>query len=76
VVITVELKITSQVTNFFKQILSLLAYGGSSIVKTLELNLFSHAVDVIFEVQTPTSMGGFSVNFSGQCHPFPDDQNI
>jgi hypothetical protein len=34
--ITVELKITLQVAYFIEQILSLLAYGGSSIVKTLD----------------------------------------
>jgi hypothetical protein len=43
--ITVELKITSQVTNFIKQILSFLAYGGSSICEHAELNLFSHTPD-------------------------------
>jgi hypothetical protein len=35
-VITVELEITSQVADFFNHILSFLAYGGSSIVKTLD----------------------------------------
>jgi hypothetical protein len=33
--ITVGLKITSQATNFINQMLSFLAYGGSSLVKTL-----------------------------------------
>jgi hypothetical protein len=33
--ITVNLKITSEATNFIKQILLVLAYGGSSFVKTL-----------------------------------------
>jgi hypothetical protein len=33
--ITVELEVTSQAADFFKQILSFLAYGGSSIAKTL-----------------------------------------
>jgi hypothetical protein len=33
--ITIELKITLQVAYFIEQILSFLAYGGSSIVKTL-----------------------------------------
>jgi hypothetical protein len=41
--ITVELEITSQVADFLSQILSFLAYGGSSVVKT---NFFSHVVDV------------------------------
>jgi hypothetical protein len=27
-------------------------------------------------VEILASVGGFSVNFSGQCHPFPDDQII
>jgi hypothetical protein len=38
--ITVELEITSQVADFFIQILSFLAYGGSSIVKTLDQTSF------------------------------------
>jgi hypothetical protein len=33
--ITIELKITSEAIDFIKQILSFLAYGGSSVVKTL-----------------------------------------
>jgi hypothetical protein len=33
--ITIELKITLQVAYFIEQIMSFLAYGGSSIVKTL-----------------------------------------
>jgi hypothetical protein len=33
--ITAELKITPQAADFFNQILSFLAYGGSSIVKAL-----------------------------------------
>jgi hypothetical protein len=33
--ITVELKIPLQVSYFIEQILSFLAYGGSSVVKTL-----------------------------------------
>jgi hypothetical protein len=41
---TVDLKTTSKAANFSKEILSLLAYGGSSIVKG-ESNLFSHAAD-------------------------------
>jgi hypothetical protein len=42
--ITVELEITSQTADFFNQILSFLAYGGSSIVKT-ESTLFPQAAD-------------------------------
>jgi hypothetical protein len=33
--ITTELKITSQAPNFIKQILPFLAYGGISVVKTV-----------------------------------------
>jgi hypothetical protein len=33
--ITVELEVTSQAADFFNQILSFLAYGESSVVKTL-----------------------------------------
>jgi hypothetical protein len=29
-----------------------------------------------FEVDVSASVSEFSVNFGGQCHPFPDDQNI
>jgi indole-3-glycerol phosphate synthase len=39
-----ELMNTSEATDFIKQILSFLAYSGSSIVKT-ELNLSSHVAD-------------------------------
>jgi hypothetical protein len=38
--ITIELKITSQASNFINQILSFLAYGGSSIVKILNQTSF------------------------------------
>jgi hypothetical protein len=31
---------------------------------------------VRFEIGISASVGGFSVNFSGQCHPFPDNQNV
>jgi hypothetical protein len=42
--ITVEIEITSQAVHFINQILSFLAYGGSSTVRT-ESNLFSYAAD-------------------------------
>jgi hypothetical protein len=29
-----------------------------------------------FEAEISASVGRFSVNFGGQCHPFPGDQNI
>jgi hypothetical protein len=38
--ITAELEITSQDADFFNQILSFLAYGGSSVVKTLDRTSF------------------------------------
>jgi hypothetical protein len=31
---------------------------------------------VMFGVEIPASVGGFAVNYCGQCHPFPDEQNI
>jgi hypothetical protein len=31
---------------------------------------------VIFEVEISAGVGGFTVNFGGQWHSFPDDQNI
>jgi hypothetical protein len=31
---------------------------------------------VMFGVEIPASVGGFSVNYCGQCHSFPDEQNI
>jgi hypothetical protein len=37
---TVELEITSQAANFIKRILSLLVYGGSSVVKILYQTFF------------------------------------
>jgi hypothetical protein len=74
--ITVELKTTSQAADFFKQILWFLAYSGSSIVKTLDHTYFHMTWMVRVEVEISTSVGGFPVEFGGQCHPFLDDQNI
>jgi hypothetical protein len=74
--ITVEMKITSQTTDFINQILSFLAYGGSSIVKTLNQTSFHMQWIVRFEVEVLASVGGFSVDFGGQCCLFPDDQNV
>jgi hypothetical protein len=42
--IRVELEITSQASNFIKQIFLFLAYGGSSVVNTLN-QTSSHAAD-------------------------------
>jgi hypothetical protein len=66
--ITAELNITSQVTYFIKQILSLLEYEGRSIVATLNLSPFQRMVG--FEVEISASMGGYSINFDAQCRPF------
>jgi hypothetical protein len=74
--ITVELEITSQVADFFSQILSFLAYGESSIVKTLDQTSFHMQRMVRVEVEVSASVGGFPVDFGGQCRLFPDDQNI
>jgi hypothetical protein len=73
--ILVKLTITSQTTKFNTQNLSLWAYGGSSFVKT-ELNLFSLAEMVVFEVETSMDCKGYPVNFGAQCRLFPDDQNF
>jgi hypothetical protein len=31
---------------------------------------------VRFKVEISTIVGGYSIHFGGQCHLFPDDQNI
>jgi hypothetical protein len=58
--IAVELEITSQVADFFNQIISFLAYGGSSIVKTLNQTSFHFRRMVGVEVQVSASVGWFS----------------
>jgi hypothetical protein len=63
--ITVELEITSQVAEFFSQVLSFLAYGGSSIVKTLDQTTFHMRQMVRVEVEILASVGGFPVDFGG-----------
>jgi hypothetical protein len=73
--ITIELEITSQAADFIKQILSFLAYGGSSIVKTLNQTSFHMLRMVGVEVEISASVGGFPVDFAGQCRLLPDDQN-
>jgi hypothetical protein len=55
--ITVELKITSQATNFINQILLFLAYGGSSIVKTLNQTSFHMQQMIRFEAEILARMG-------------------
>jgi hypothetical protein len=74
--IAIELKMTSQATNVINQILSFLAYGGSSIVKTLNQASFHLCRMVRVEVELSASVGGFPVDFGGQCRHFPVDQNI
>jgi hypothetical protein len=77
--ITTELKMMSQIANFINQILLFLAYGGSSLVKTLNQTSFHMQRMVRFEVEVSgvsVSVGGFPVDFSGQCHFFHFDQNI
>jgi hypothetical protein len=71
--IAVELDITSQAADFFNQILSFLAYGGSSILKTPNQTSFHMCRMVRVEVELSASVGGFPVDFGGQCLPFPDD---
>jgi hypothetical protein len=62
--ITDELEITSQATDFFNQILSFLAHGGSSILKTLDQTSRHMQRMVRVEVEV-SSVGGASVNFGG-----------
>jgi hypothetical protein len=74
--ITIELKITSQAANFIKQILSSLACGGSSTVKTPNQKPIHMQQLARFEAEISVSVGWFLVDFGGQCHLFPDDHNI
>jgi hypothetical protein len=74
--ITVELEITSQAADFFNQILSFLAYGRSSIVKTPNQISFHMRRMVRVEVEISALVGRFPVDFGGQCRLLPDDQNI
>jgi hypothetical protein len=71
-----ELEISSQVADFIKQTMSFLAYAGGSIVKTLNQTSFHVRRMVRVEVEMSVSVGGFPVDFGGQCRLFPDDQNI
>jgi hypothetical protein len=61
---------------YFSQILSFLAYGGSSIVKTLDQTSFHMWRMVRVEVEISACVGGFPVELCGQCCLFPDDQNV
>jgi hypothetical protein len=71
--IVVELKITSQAVEFIKRILSFLAGGEDSVMKTLNQTSFHMRRIVKFDVEISVSIGGFSLNFDGQYRPFPDD---
>jgi hypothetical protein len=73
--ITIELEITSQDADFFNQIMSFLAYGGSSIMNAVNQASFHMRQMVRVQVEISASVGGFPVDFGGQCF-FPDDQNI
>jgi hypothetical protein len=74
--ITIELEISSQVADFINQIFSFLAYGGSSVMKTLNQTSFHMWQMVRVAVSISASVGGFLVEFGGQCHLFPYAQNI
>jgi hypothetical protein len=63
--ITAELEITSQAADFFNQILSFLAYGGRSVVKTLNQTSFHMWWMVRVEVEVSASVGGFPVDLGG-----------
>jgi hypothetical protein len=63
--LNVELEITSQAADFFNQILSFLAYGGGSTVKTLNQTSFHMLWMVRVEVEVSASVGGFPVDFGG-----------
>jgi hypothetical protein len=56
----------SEVVNFLGQILSILAYGGRSAVKTLDQASFHMGWVVRFEVEIPVSVGGFPVDLVTQ----------
>jgi hypothetical protein len=66
----------SEAADFITQILSFLACGDSSVVKTLNYSSFDMRRMVRFEVEVSSSVSGFSVNISGQYHSFLGDQNI
>jgi hypothetical protein len=74
--INVELEITIQTADFFNQILPFLAIDGSSIVKTLNQTPIHMRPMVKVEAEISASVGGFPVDFGGQCRLFPDDVNI
>jgi pilus assembly protein TadC len=60
--IAVQLKVMSEVVDFLSQMLSVLAYGGSSVVDTLNQFSFHMGRVARFEVEIPANMSGFSVD--------------
>jgi hypothetical protein len=60
--ITIELEFSSQAADFFNQILSFLAYGGSSVVKTLDQTSFYMRRMVGVEAEVSASVGWFPVD--------------
>jgi hypothetical protein len=60
--ITIELKITSQVVYLNQQVLSFLAYGGSSLMKTANNSSFDMRRVVSIEVKISASVGRFFVD--------------
>jgi hypothetical protein len=66
--ITTELKITSQAVCLNQQVLSFLAYGGSSIMKAANNSSFDMWWVVRIEVKISASVGEIFVDFRGQSH--------
>jgi hypothetical protein len=63
--VNIELEISSQAADFFNQILSFLAYVGSSVVKTLHQPSFHMRRMVGVEVEVSASVGWFPVDSGG-----------
>jgi hypothetical protein len=74
--ITVELEITPQAADFFNHILSFLAYGGSSVVKTLNQTFFHMLRLVTVEVEISASVYGVPCRLCWPLSSVLDDQNI
>jgi hypothetical protein len=74
--IAVQLKVMSEVVDLLGQILSVLAYGGRSVVETLNQSSFHMGRVLRFEYEIPTSMSGIFVYLCDQCCLFSDHHNI
>jgi hypothetical protein len=74
--IAVQLKVMSEVVDFLGQILSVLTYGGSSVVETLNQSSFHMGRVVRFEVEIPASMSGFSVDLCDQFFLFSLENSL